>query len=83
MDEPSPILLPPLKGEVSATWGDRGCQAWDLIQAGVWLVTDSFLALVCFIQYREWSPGLHMGRDSDRGAFLFHCQCQDNIDSFI
>lgn len=36
VDGPSPISLPPLKGEVSATWRGWGCQAWDLIQAGVW-----------------------------------------------
>lgn len=34
------------------------------------MVTGSFLALVCFIQYRECSLGLHMARDSDRGAFF-------------
>lgn len=95
MDEPSPISLPSLKVEVSNTWRGCGFQVRDLLQAGsvglCMMVTGFFLILavtkalcVSFFQYRNgvWVC-LLMGRDLTVVLSLFHCQCRDNIDSFI
>lgn len=83
MDEPSPVSLPPLKGEVSATRGDRGCQDWALIQARVWYISAWSLV-------PSWLLSVSFSTESGVWVCIWveiltevPCQCQDNIDSFI